>query len=353
MGRSSGTGVLIAGAGVGGLEAALALRALAGDAVPIALIAPQTEFTSRALSVAEPFASDAELTVPLRRLQETHAIVHRRDALSSVRPAVREIVLRSGETLGYGALVVAIGARQEAWLQGAVSFVGPRAVPRMQELLARMESGALRRVCFVAADDGWTLPVYDLVLLTSSWLAGRRIRDVELSLVTPEVVPLGLLGPLMSALVVSLLEERGVRVLTGGAAHRIEGDRVVLVDGRWVGAEAVVALPRLLRSPIPGLPTDREGFIPVDDHASVVGLPDVYAIGDATSHPIKQGGLAAQQADAAAAAIACRLGSPVEPSPFRPVLRAMLFSDTHQSWSPEKVAARYLGPYLAAARKST
>ena len=77
---------------------------------------------------------------------------------------------------------------------------------------------------------------------------------------------------------------------------------------------------------LPGLPHDAEGFIPTDLHGLVEGEHDVYAAGDATTCPIKQGGIATQQADAAAEAIAARAGADVEPAPFRPVLRGLLLT---------------------------
>jgi sulfide:quinone oxidoreductase len=101
----------------------------------------------------------------------------------------------------------------------------------------------------------------------------------------------------------------------------------------------------------------------------VRGADDVYAAGDATSFPIKQGGLAAQQAVAAAQTIAATAGAPVEPAPFRAILRGLLLTgavphfmraDLAQWgdhafqlgtdplwWPPSKIAARYLGPFLA------
>ena len=84
--------------------------------------------------------------------------------------------------------------------------------------------------------------------------------------------------------------------------------------------------------------------------------------------PIKQGGLAAQQADAAAATIAALAGAPVEPRPPDLLLRAALLtgsaprflraalSDREATstagrsvlwWPPGKIAARHLAPYLA------
>jgi sulfide:quinone oxidoreductase len=93
-----------------------------------------------------------------------------------------------------------------------------------------------------------------------------------------------------------------------------------------------------------------------------VGTDAVWAAGDGTAFPLKQGGLAAQQAAAAASSIARALGADVAPEPFRPVLRAMLldpagrrFLDSTRGdlpttplwWPPTKVAAPHLSEYLA------
>ena len=56
------------------------------------------------------------------------------------------------------------------------------------------------------------------------------------------------------------------------------------------------------------------------------GCAGVYAAGDATTFPLHQGGLAAQQADAAAESIAASLGAIAEAEPFRPVLRGVLLT---------------------------
>ena len=56
------------------------------------------------------------------------------------------------------------------------------------------------------------------------------------------------------------------------------------------------------------------------------GVGDVYAAGAVTTWPMKQGGLAAQQADAVAESLAAWAGAPVRPTAFRPVLRGVLLS---------------------------
>ena len=102
-------------------------------------------------------------------------------------------------------------------------------------------------------------------------------------------------------------------------------------------------------------------------HGRVAGLQRVYAAGDGTAFPIKQGGLATQQADAVAETIAAAVGAPIEPEPFRPVLRGMLLTGGDDRfmrsavaggegeptvashalwWPPSKIAGRYLAPFL-------
>ena len=56
------------------------------------------------------------------------------------------------------------------------------------------------------------------------------------------------------------------------------------------------------------------------------GAEDVYAAGDGTNFPIKQGGIACQQADAVAEVIAKAAGASLEPRSFRPVLRGRLIT---------------------------
>ena len=138
---------------------------------------------------------------------------------------------------------------------------------------------------------------------------------------------------------------------------------LTLAHGDPVRTDRVIALPRLLGPGFGGLPADAQGFLRTDDHGRVAGLEDVYAAGDVTSFPVKQGGLAAQQADAVAEAIAARLGAAIDPQPFRPVLRGLLKTGaaarylavgTGESpgarpalWCPEsKIFGRYLLPYL-------
>ena len=129
-----------------------------------------------------------------------------------------------------------------------------------------------------------------------------------------------------------------------------------------------MALPRLQGVRIDGVPQTMSGFIPVDAHCGVIGVPDVYAAGDITTFPVKQGGIATQQADAAAESIAAAAGAALTPGPFTPVLRGMLLTGSaprffrHELnadaaaasvsveplwWPPAKIVGRRLAAFLA------
>jgi sulfide:quinone oxidoreductase len=186
---------------------------------------------------------------------------------------------------------------------------------------------------------------------------------------TPEEEPLELFGPAASKAARELLADRGVALHTHRYPTDVRERELLVTPAGCVAAERVVSLPRLRGPFLPGLPHDADGFIPTDLHGLVAGEADVYAAGDATTCPVKQGGVATQQADAAAEAIAARAGADVEPRPFRPVLRGMLLtgaaprylradvsgaagdswsaSDQPLWWPPSKIAGRWLAPYLA------
>ena len=153
------------------------------------------------------------------------------------------------------------------------------------------------------------------------------MRDVQYTIYTPEEAPLIVFGTVASESVSELMRARGIEVHPRARVHEDEnGELVTAPGGKRLDASHVVALPTLEGPAIPGAPADEGGFLPIDEHARVKGAEDLYAAGDGTNFPIKQGGLGTQQADAAAEHIAARYGADIEPRPFHPVLRGMLLT---------------------------
>src|SRR5918995_2836208 len=372
-GEAQGRGpmhVVIAGGGVAGLEALLALSTLADGLVDVELVSPSDEFVYRPLLVAEPFGPAGPLRSAADGSGGAGGARHTGDALVSVDPDTCTITTASGDTLGYDALLIALGANPVEAVPGALAFSGETERRRFAELLTTLGRRGRKRLAFVVPRGAaWSIAAYELALLTAAERDTRRLEGVEITLVTHEVAPLDLFGPAASQLVAARLKEAGIPARLSTVVERFDDGELRVVAGESLAVDAAVALPTLEVPPLPGLPQGENGFVRTDAAMHVVGLEAVWAAGDATWFPIKQGGLAAQQADVAARSIAAHAGAHIPIEAFEPVLRGALITGEAPNflrssmadggdaavvgrglWSPPtKVAAKHLGPYVARA----
>jgi sulfide:quinone oxidoreductase len=361
--------VLIVGGGVAGLEAMLALRALAADFVTVELVSAEPHFYYRPLAVLEPFDLGTVHRWELSDLARTAGIEFFPGVLAAVEVERRLAQFTSGVEATYDALLLACGARAERAVGGALTFRGPADAQPFRALLDELGARVRGRLVFaVPSGPVWPLPIYELALLTA-WEFERKAVEVQLSVVTSEPSPLALFGTRASAAVESLLDQRGVEVHCSTYPAEFADGRLLSIPEKEFEADFVVACPRLAGPAIDGLPRERSSFVPADEYGRVRGADAVYAAGDLTAFPIKQGGIAAAQADAAAESIAATAGADVEPKPFRPVLRALLVSGERPTfmsvelggghgdtstvseealwWPAGKIVGRYLSPFLS------
>jgi len=361
------TKVVIVGGGVAALEGALALRALAPEALEVELVAPERDFTYRPMLAAEPFAHGSVSTFPLQRLAEAAGASFREAIVTGVETEERLVRTASSDTISYDELLLAPGAVPVTAVPGALCFRGPTEARALERVLEDAERGGVDRIVFaVPAGAAWALPLYELALLTRARLVDEGSAGVSIAVVTGEHSPLQLFGSTASEAVAELLEARGIELFTDATPLRFHDGVLTTAPSGALEADAAVALPRLEGPRLQGVLGDAHGFIPTDDHGQVAGEVDVWAAGDATTFPLKQGGIAAQQADAASQSIAARAGAAVDPQPFRPVLRGLLLTgmvprflraepgtpasaiDTEPLWwPPAKIVGRHLAPFLA------
>ena len=150
-----------------------------------------------------------------------------------------------------------------------------------------------RRLAFVVPPGvSWPLPIYELALMTRRRADESGRRELAIGVYSPESTPLTLFGSVASDAVAELLAARRIEV-RDALVHEGEAGELVISPGRRrvLEAGAVVALPLIGGPAIEGLPRDERGFIPIDEHARVAGSSGVYAAGDGTNFPIKQGGI--------------------------------------------------------------
>ncbi len=361
--------VVIAGGGVGALEGLLALQDLAGDRVQISVLTPARHLTYRAWSVAEPFGSEPAPRHDWERIAHDRGVRWIPDLVEAVRPDAREVDTRDGPPVPYDALLLAVGARPEPALAGALSFAGPRDVLAVRETIEALAPERPHTIAFVAmAGTAWTLPLYELALMTAEF-GRRRGLDLAIEVISNESAPLGVFGAEARAAVRRRLDDAGVRIRSATFPTEYADGKLWLELEGPLDVDLVIALPHLRGARLAGLPHESGGWVPVDGYGRVRGVDRVWAVGDMTTRPLKQGGLAAQQADVAAADIAAQIaGVDIEVHPYQPKLQGMLVTgaeplylqrDPHAAvsseassqplWSPaEKVVGAHLGPYLEA-----
>ena len=365
--RSQPLRVVVAGGGIAAAEVLLALRDLAADRVSLTLVSPSDELVIPALSVAEPFALGHAQRYALVDLLTRVAGDLVAGALATVDAPQREIHLTDGQTLGFDALVIAIGARPVARVEHATTWWPGGDPDTLGGLLRDLEEGYTKRVAFVIPPGAvWPLPLYELALMTAREVSGMGIDDAQFTVITPEAVPLTLFGSATSRALREELDRAGVGLHTATVARVAPADplEVVLQPSiRKLGVDRVVALPGVDGPRVSGTTHNDAGFILVGPQGRMHGADSVWAAGDAIAYPVKFGGLASQQADAVAAQIAAHAGVKTTDAPAPLKLRGVLMtgatpramgaaavaapSGHRPLWRPEaKVFGTYLTPYL-------
>jgi sulfide:quinone oxidoreductase len=362
--------VLVVGGGVAALEAGLALRELGSDRFRITLLAPNADFVYRPLTVREPFAYAPARRYPIVEFAAEIGAELRVERLARLDPAAGVAHTVSGSAIDYDAAILGLGANPQARYEHALTVDDSRLDELLHGLVQDVEGGYVHALAFVVPPRmAWPLPIYELALMTA-----RRAYDMNVELavtiVTPERSPLEIFGEGASAALAGLLAENGITTIVSASCEVPDSRRLIVEPGgRELAVDRVIALPELYGPSVPGLPADAHGFIPIDPHSRVRGVEHVYAAGDGTDGPLKYGGIAAQQSDAAVQAICVAAGLPVEAAPLHAVIHATLLTgaaplylttrvidgqgfssasiDEPAEPPPAKIAARYLAPYLA------
>ncbi len=362
--------VVIAGGGVAGLEAAFALRELAGDLAAVTLLSPSTEFVYRPLAVREPFTALAAQRYELGQVLAAAGAELVFDAFRWLDAPNQTVHTDRGRELGYDALLLALGARSRPLFRHATTIQTDSLNVHLRELLAELETGRIRRIAaIIPTRSGWPLPMYELVLLLMTAARGRGM-ELEMSLISAEEAPLEVFGTPAGAAVSALLAEEGVQTHMGVSPEVPRPGVVSLRPGTaTVQADRILALPQLFGPSTPGVPKRaRGGCLSIDPYCRVRGVHNVYAAGDVTDFPVRFGAVAGLQADTAARSIARAAGATVDLNPFSPVIHGALLggshplylsahlighhchsstvSDTAPAVLEARLAAGWLGPYL-------
>ncbi len=330
--------VCIAGSGTAGLEAVLAARAQLGERAELVLVAPEPEFRYRPMGQGSLFRPAPERALAITDLATEAGATLVADAVEAVYEPERQLLTRSGDTLEFDYLLLAVGARPERALRQGHVWIRGADPSFLDQIIAALGEGTVASVAVVVPRGArWALPAYELALVLA-W--SSRGTGAIVTLVTAEEEPLGMLGPDATRSVVSELAGAGVELIGGAeVSDRLaHGEPVALGEPSRlrVGAHGVrefdslISLPRVLGPFLAGTPMDAAGFIVVDQGLKMCGSERAWAVGRCIAAALEHDGLGARQADAAIAAIAGDGEHAVAPS-----MTGILLSEQREAWLAE------------------
>ncbi|MFG3283871.1 NAD(P)/FAD-dependent oxidoreductase [Streptomyces sp. NPDC048111] len=275
--QSEARHVVVVGAGMAGVQTAVALREQ-GFTGAITLIGaePHQPYDRPPLSKAvllgkaegSAFEVDFDaLGVDLRLGLE----------VTAVRAAERRVVTGAGE-IGYDTLVIATGAEP-------LTLPGSGGVPGVHLLRTLDDARRLRPVLdqrhrIVVVGAGW---------IGAEFATAARDAGCEVTVVEAAARPLaGVLPAEVAAPMATWYAESGAELITGARVRAVEPGQVLLADGRRLPADAVIigigARPATGWLAGSGIALGPEGAITADARLRT-SLPGVYAVGDCVSFP--------------------------------------------------------------------
>ena len=299
--------VLVIGGGFGGLaivrQLARARRRGRLD-VRVTLVDRRNHHTFQPLlyQVATAGLQTQDVGISLRAILRRQDVAIRLGDVTRIDASRKVVTLSDGAELPYDQLVIAAGAISEDFGVPGVSEHAfglkslAEATMLRNEVLRRFEEVPSADVdgtlTFVIAGGGPTgvelagslAELVDLVVRRDH--PSLDIARVRIVLVEARDQLLGGFSARAGRAALEGLQQRDVDVRLEVGIASVAADHVVLTDGEFIPTRLVVWAAGVAASPLAealGVPLARGRRIPVDDHLRVIGLDNVFAIGDITA----------------------------------------------------------------------
>lgn len=219
-----------------------------------------------------------ECVIPIAPLAKRAGVVLRLTAASSIDVARNVVTCTNGEEISFDAVSIDTGpvanlsmvrgaAEHAIALRPIESFI--EAMTSLKERIAK--SPTRMNIAFIGAGAGGI----EVALALQHAFADR----VAITLISAASTLPGTVGPRLAR----IMQARGVRVLAGVAASRIESDGVYLANGEVVKADVIIAATGASAAHWPresALACDTAGFILTNQYLQSISHPHVFAAGD-------------------------------------------------------------------------
>ena len=302
MARMSKT-VLVLGAGIGGIVAAEELRRRlpADDRVVVVERQRLHVFSPSLLWYITGDSEAHDFTRPLDSLRKrgVELVI---GEITRFDPRVLAVDV-NGTTIGADAVVIALGADYATETVPGLTEAGHNlyTLDGVGKLRQALESFAGGRIAVLTAAPGYKCPAapYEAAMLIEAYARRRGLRDkTEITVHAAEPAPMPVAGPVAGAQIAAMLGHKGIGYFPKRQVTRVEGGVLHFDEQTPAGSEPRSAAFDLLiyvpphRAPAviraAGL-CNESGWVPVDRNTLATTMPNVWAIGDVTTIPLKMG----------------------------------------------------------------
>jgi len=294
-----GKTVVVLGGGVGGLVTATELRQRLGKDHRVVLVDREARhiFWPSLLWLQVGLRKPEDIARDLAQLKHKGIEVIK-GSVEQIDPVQRAVRV-NGKELEADYLVVSLGAQLAPEKIPGLPESGGHNLYTLEGATAIRDSRAglmVGELAVLVARTPFKCPAapYEAAMLLEHDLRKRRVRDrVNVSIYTPEPGPMSVTGPVVSAGVRQMVEERGITYHPQHMVERVDpADRTLKFsngsEGRY---DFLVYVPPHVAPDVvrdAGMTGD-SGWVPVDRHSMETKFPGVYAIGDVTGIPLAVG----------------------------------------------------------------
>lgn len=291
-----GKTALILGAGIGGIVAAQTLRKLLPPEHRVVVIEREREhvFAPSLLWHMTGDREAAKFTRPLSALSSKGIeLVH--GDITRIDPDALSVEV-NGQTMRADAMVLALGAEYAPELIPGLAQAGHNlyTLPGAAAIRRALETFQGGRIVVLTAAPAYKCPAapYEAAMLVDAHCKKRGLRSrTEMAVYAAEPIPMAVTGPAIGAQVTMMLQGKGIGYFPSHQVSRAEPGLLHFADGTSTSFDLLLyvpphRVPAVVKAA--GLCAE-SGWVAVDRGTLQTPFPNLHAIGDVTSIPLKMG----------------------------------------------------------------